>query len=112
MVYASASASLEAKYKGDVHSVEGNEKRYQYKKMSRDKTIGATKKVLDKISPVKRKSPPTRYWKTDRWVNYAGAGGSVLGAYGLYQSAENISNAENPAKQAVIEAGGRSRCRC
>jgi RHS repeat-associated protein len=106
VTYASASHLLEAQYGGDRFSEAGVEKRYQYKNRSRNATLGATKKVLNKIEPVKRKSPPTRYWKTNLGVNVAGVAGVGLGAYGLYQSAENIANAENPVQQTAVEAGG------
>ncbi len=106
LAYAGASLGLGYQNNWDPYNQAGADKRLRYKTMSRSWTLGATRRVLNKIDPLKSKPVPVRYWKTNRGVNIAGAGGVLLGAYGVYSSVNNIMEAENKAKQTFIEGGG------
>jgi hypothetical protein len=106
LTYAIATQNLYFRYGGDPYSQAGVNDRLRYKTVSRNLTLGASRGVLNEVSPIKPKAPPVRYWKADKLVT----GGSVLGlagsVYGLYRSGSNIMEAENKAKQTFIEGGG------
>lgn len=85
-------------------NMEGNNARYAIKKRYRRYAIPGQKNMMDFIEPMEFKTTKVRYWYTRPSVNIAGAAGTALGAYGLYQSYENISSADNK-NIAVAEEG-------
>ncbi len=106
IVYAGASYNLGYQTNWNSYSQYGADKRLQYKTTSRNLTFGASRKVLNKIDPLKSKTIPVRHWKTNRVVTGVAVGGLALGAFGLYSSYENISNSDNKGEQTIIEGSG------
>jgi RHS repeat-associated protein len=106
MVYAGNTWLLKYQYAADRFVQAGADARLSYKTISRNFTLGPTRNVLNIIDPLKAKPLPVSYWKTNKWVNVAGFGGTILSGFGLYVSASNIINSENKIQQTAIEASG------